>query len=259
MERVTSRLAANPIQSGIFFLASGSVALNQFTERGVDSQMKRTSNRPIPAGKISPGSVIWISSLFLAAGSFLLAATGIQAMIIGLLCVALYNFIYTPLKKVTSLAILPGAIVGALPPLIGFVSAGGILFSCKILLFSTIIFMWQLPHFWLLLIRYEEEYKAAGFKTISAFLNERQIRHLILFCVMLSSVLLMLFVLNFNEMSNKLAYILIILNFVFILLFSRLLLLKRSPRDLWSAFFMLNSFGLVIMSVLIADSLLKSA
>jgi protoheme IX farnesyltransferase len=169
----------------------------------------------------------------------------------------LYNLVYTSLKKITALAILPGALVGAIPPLIGFVSAGGIIFSTKIQLFSTFIFLWQLPHFWLLSIRYGKEYQSAGFKSISNYLNEKQIRYLVFFWTMLSSSFILFLALNANVIDSNIAYFLIVLNLAFILLLFSLLFLKRKTRDIWSAFILFNSFGLLIMSVLIADSLLK--
>ena len=243
--------------AGVFLLASGSVALNQVTEMDVDSVMERTRSRPVPSGKISPGSAIIISLVLLFSGCSLLLSPGILPCVLGVICVVLYNVVYTPLKRITSLAILPGAVVGAIPPLIGFVSAGGTVFSRVIIAFSTIMFMWQLPHFWLLLLRYRDQYEKAGFKTISAFMNEKQIKYLTCFWVLLSSVLLILFVLVVNETIDSLANSIIIFSFVFIIFFSRLILLERDVRDTWTAFILLNSYGLVIMSVLIADSLLK--
>jgi len=219
--------------------------------------MERTRNRPIPAKKISLRSTIVIFSFLLISGSCLLLANGIIPFALGVLCIILYNFLYTSLKKITTLAIMPGALVGAIPPLIGFVSAGGTIFSYKILLFSAFIFLWQLPHFWLLLIKYGEEYQAAGFKTISKYLNEKQIRYLIFFWALLSSGFLLLFTIIADTINRDLAYILIILNLAFILLFFRLLFLKRKSMDIWSAFILFNSFGLLIMLVLIADSLLN--
>jgi len=245
--------------AGVFLLSSGSVALNQVTERESDSVMERTRNRPLPAGKISPASAIMISILLLFSGSCLLGVTGLLSCVLGVICVVFYNAVYTPLKRITSLAILPGAVVGAIPPMIGFVSAGGSVLSTAIIVFSTIMFMWQLPHFWLLLLRYRDQYEQAGFKTIAAFMSDKQIKHLTWFWSLLSSVLLVVFILIVNRTTDTLAKSLIVLNFFFILLFSRLILPERDVRDTWRAFILLNSFGLVIMSVLIADSLLKGS
>lgn len=246
------------LAAGVFLLASGAAVLNQYTEREEDAGMERTRTRPIPSKRISPGQAIVFLMFLLIAGSCLLLSAGIIPFILGMLCVVLYNFVYTSLKKITVLAIVPGALVGAIPPVIGFATAGGDIFNYRIVLFSVFMFLWQLPHFWLLLIRYAKEYQTAGFKTIVKYLDEKQLRYLVFFWVLLSSLFLLLFVLIINEINNYLAGSLIVFNLVFILLFYRLLFPKRISWDSMSAFILLNSFGFLLMIVLIADSLLKS-
>jgi len=243
--------------AGILLLAAGSAALNQFTEREKDSLMPRTMSRPIPAKKVSIGSVIVFFSFLLISGSCLLLLNGIIPFALGALCIVLYNFFYTSLKRISLLAILPGALVGAIPPLTGWVSAGGPILSYEILLFSAFIFLWQLPHFWLLLIKFGKEYEAAGFKTLTRYLDEKQIKYLIFFWAFLSLVFLLFFAEIVIDIKSELPNILIILNLIFILLFYRLLFLQKSSQDTKSAFILFNSYGLLIMVVLIADSLYK--
>ena len=138
--------------AGVFFLAAGSAALNQYTEREADAIMERTKNRSIPSHLISEKTALLLAIIHLIAGSFFLFFNGLTPLLLGLLTVLLYNFFYTRLKKTTVLSIIPGALVGAFPPMIGFTSAGGIVLHQNIILFSVFMFLWQLPHFWLIII-----------------------------------------------------------------------------------------------------------
>ena len=241
--------------SGVFLLASGASVLNQYEEREQDSMMVRTRNRPIPAGKISLVSVLLLFLFLLISGCCLLLGTGIVPCILGMACIVLYNFIYTPMKKISALAIFSGALVGAIPPLIGFIAAGGTLSNTKILWFSVFMFLWQLPHFWILLMRYGKEYQSAGFKTLLSYMNEDWIKWLTFFCVLFSLGFLTCFFVTGSDTSNYPALLITILNFTFLAIFSRIFLLKRNPGHLRRAFILLNSYALVIMIVLIANSI----
>ena len=245
-----------PLMAGTFLLASGSAVLNQYTEREQDSVMNRTCGRPVPSGRITLASAKLLYSVLLIAGSCLLLMNGVIPFALGALNVVLYNLVYTSLKKITSLAIIPGALVGAIPPLIGFASAGGTVLSLKILLFSTFMFLWQIPHFWLLLIRYGKEYRNAGFITISDYLNEKQIKNIVFVWILLTSLLLMLFI-GFTDIFGRyFSYLIFFLNPVFIVFFSRLLFSPKESYRFRGAFIILNVFGILIMFLLIADSLL---
>ena len=96
-----------------------------------------------------------------------------------------YNAVYTPLKKVFSLAIIPGSLVGALPPLAGWVAAGGDILDPKIILISSFFFVWQIPHFWILLLIYGKDYDKGGFPTLTNVFSERQLKILLYIVVVL--------------------------------------------------------------------------
>jgi protoheme IX farnesyltransferase len=133
---------------GIFFLACGAAALNHYQERRTDVLMDRTKNRPIPSGTVTPSSVLVISAVFLILGcATLLLKSTVLTLGIGLLTFFWYNAVYTPMKKVFSLAIIPGSLVGALPPLAGWVAAGGEIFDPKIMLIATFFFHLADPAF----------------------------------------------------------------------------------------------------------------
>ncbi|HVO72560.1 MAG TPA: UbiA family prenyltransferase, partial [Ignavibacteriaceae bacterium] len=130
--------------AGILFLACGSAVINHYQERKTDALMNRTKNRPIPAGKISPGNALRLALILLAAGSIILFySSGILALALGLLNLLWYNGIYTPLKRHNPLAIIPGSLVGAIPPAVGWVAAGGYIFDPQIIVISFFFFIWQ--------------------------------------------------------------------------------------------------------------------
>jgi heme o synthase len=244
---------------GVFFLASGSAVLNQYTERREDLIMERTKDRPIPSKKISKRKALLVSTLLLLAGSIILYNNGFTPFLIGIFTVVLYNFIYTNLKKSTFLSIIPGAIVGALPPMIGYSSAGGTLQNHNIIAFSLFMFLWQLPHFWLIIIKYANDYKEAGFITISKYLNEIQIKYLVFFWVIATSFLVFLFFM-YTHAINKLVLILItLLNLSFILLFYKLIFGEKGTHDIKKAFILINSFSLLLMLIIVAASLLMGS
>jgi heme o synthase len=161
---------------GILLLACGSAAVNHYQERDTDALMNRTRNRPIPSGRMNPGIALNIAILLIIIGSALLyLSAGVLALGLGLLNLLWYNVFYTPLKKRNPLAIIPGSLVGAIPPAIGWVAAGGNIFDSQILIISSFFFIWQIPHFWLLLLVLDKDYQKAGFPTLTQIFNPDQL------------------------------------------------------------------------------------
>jgi protoheme IX farnesyltransferase len=161
---------------GILILACGSAAVNHFQERKTDALMSRTKFRPIPSGRISPLNALIIALVLIVTGSIILyVGSDLLALGLGLLNLVWYNAIYTPLKKYNSLAIIPGSLVGAIPPAVGWVAAGGHIFDPRILIISFFFFIWQIPHFWLLLLILSKDYEQAGFPTITQIFNHEQL------------------------------------------------------------------------------------
>jgi heme o synthase len=165
--------------TGIFLLACSASALNHYQERSTDCLMTRTKSRPIPSGRVKPSTVIIISAvLLIAASAELLVFTNVLTLAVGLTTFIWYNAIYTPLKKKTAWAIIPGSLVGALPPLAGWTAAGGNMLDPKILIVSLYFFIWQIPHFWLLLMLYGEDYRSGGFPTLNDILSPEQLKRI---------------------------------------------------------------------------------
>jgi len=161
---------------GTLVLATGASALNQFQEYEHDAMMARTMDRPIPRGDLSPISVLIFSLLTIVAGLGILSLSSSGwPLVLGMLNVVAYNVIYTPLKRKTIWAIVPGSLVGALPPMIGYTAGGGDPFALDILYVAMFLFIWQIPHFWILLLKYHEEYRAAGFPVLTDKVSHEQL------------------------------------------------------------------------------------
>lgn len=239
------------LSTGVFFLASASSVLNQITERDLDSLMDRTKNRPLPLKKLSLNASFRIFLVLFLAGSILLLATGIIPLVLGLINVFLYNYLYTKLKKITILAIIPGALVGAIPPLIGYSSAGGLIPDHDIIVFSLFMFFWQIPHFWLILIKHGKDYASAGFPSLLNYIDERKILYLIFFWVVFTSAFLTIS--GIDIFNGNIRYPLVVLNILFIFLFYRFLFIKQRQQN---AFLLINSFSFLLMCFLIAGSIL---
>ncbi len=152
---------------GTALVAAGTSALNQVAERDVDAVMHRTRARPVPAGRLSPRTALWFAWLTGITGVVYL--TGLVGALVGALAAATlvsYVFLYTPLKRRTTVSTLVGAVPGALPIVGGWVAGRGALGPEAWVLF-WILFLWQLPHFLALGWLYREDYARAELKTLS--------------------------------------------------------------------------------------------
>jgi heme o synthase len=148
-------------------VAAGASALNQLLEREYDAKMRRTQDRPLPSGRLQPTTVAIFGGVTSVAGLVYLAlAVNLLTSVLGAVTLVSYLFIYTPLKRVTWLNTLIGAVPGALPPLMGWTAARGELSGEGWALFA-ILFFWQLPHFFAIAWMYRDEYAKAGFKMLS--------------------------------------------------------------------------------------------
>jgi len=152
---------------GILLLAMGSSALNEVQEHRFDALMPRTASRPIPRGDLTPlQATVFAVSLAVAGFLILLLAHNLTAALLGALALAWYNGFYTPLKRVSAFAVVPGSLIGALPPAIGWTAAGGSVADPSVLALAFVFFIWQVPHFWLLVGLHAEGYEEAGYPTL---------------------------------------------------------------------------------------------
>jgi protoheme IX farnesyltransferase len=147
---------------GTAFVAGGAAALNQVWERHTDALMRRTRNRPLPAGRLGAAQGAWAGLLLSLAGlvDLAVAVNPVAAAVAGATLVT-YVLVYTPLKTKTSLATLVGAIPGALPPVVGWAAATRDISLPSLVLFG-IVFFWQMPHFLAIAWLYRDDYARAG-------------------------------------------------------------------------------------------------
>jgi len=152
--------------TGGFLVSGASIIINQVLEKDFDALMKRTMNRPIPTHRVYVSEAILLSLLLGIAGlTILLYFTNPLTAFLSLVSMVLYAFVYTPLKRIGPIAVFAGAIPGALPPLLGWTTATGILEPSAWILFG-IQFIWQFPHFWAIAWVSDDDYKKAGFKLL---------------------------------------------------------------------------------------------
>jgi protoheme IX farnesyltransferase len=175
--------------AGVFFLACGASGINQYQERATDALMPRTRKRPLPAGQITPEYALGFSFLLAGSGITILSIwCGITAAVLGLLAVVWYDGVYILLKRVSAFAAIPGALTGALPPAIGWTAAAGSISSPVLWALCLFFAIWQVPHFWLLLIRYGSEYETAGLPSLTRLLGRGQLLRIIAFWMAATAV-----------------------------------------------------------------------
>ncbi len=242
---------------GILLLACGSAVINHYQERQTDALMERTRKRPIPSGKISAANALMIAIVLLTAGSLILfAGSGFLALSLGLLNLFWYNALYTPLKKKNALAIIPGSVVGAIPPTVGWVAAGGYIFDAQILLIAFFFFIWQIPHFWLLLMVLDKDYEKAGFPTVTRMFSVNQFAR-ITFVWIVAAVIAGLLIPVFGIVKSPVIFITIFLVGVWLTWnASRMLGSPETKLNVRFAFRDINLFALSIVVLISIDILI---
>jgi protoheme IX farnesyltransferase len=151
---------------GGFLLSGASIVINQIKEREFDKLMSRTKNRPLPTERVTvQEAAIFGVICAIAAVVILWVFTNPLTTGLSIISMVLYSFVYTPLKRVGPIAVLVGAIPGALPPLLGWTAATGVI-SHEALIIFGIQFIWQFPHFWAIAWVADEDYRKAGFKLL---------------------------------------------------------------------------------------------
>jgi protoheme IX farnesyltransferase len=152
---------------GSLAIAAAGNALNQYLERDVDPLMDRTRSRPVPSGRLTPREALVFGIVGALAGVGMIAATtNVLATLTSVAIFVTYVFVYTPMKRVSSLNTIVGAVPGALPPVVGYAAATGTLDVQAALLFG-IVFLWQMPHFFAISWRYREDYARGGLKMLA--------------------------------------------------------------------------------------------
>lgn len=239
---------------GILFMSMGSSTFNHIQERNTDRLMKRTAGRPIPSGKISVRQAVVAGVIFSLAGIGLLLLTGsLLAAGIGCFTLAWYNAVYTPLKRITPFAVVPGAVIGALPPMIGWTAAGGSLSDPEILLISFFLFIGQMPHYWLLMMKIGDEFKSAGLPVITEIFSGSQLRNLSFIWIFAAAVAVLVFPVSGIMHSAVISFVMVA-GVVLFMMRMFLLSFRGEIMAQWrKSFVTVNLFYLFIIVILIAD------
>jgi len=240
---------------GVFLLAGGSAALNQYQEYHLDAKMKRTENRPIPSGRFSSTNTLIFSIIVSLTGALiLLFGNNLTACILGLLTLLWYNGIYTPMKRKTAFAVLAGAFVGAFPPMIGWTAAGGYVFDTAIILIAMLLFIWQVPHFILLLLKFGPEYEVAGFSSLTSYFSEAQLKKLIFVWVLATAFSVMIIPVA-GFISSGVIIAVLLVSSIWIV-YSFFILMRKQQLNMRKAFMQINLFLMLVLLLFSIDSLL---
>ena len=244
---------------GVFILAGGSSALNEVQESRYDALMERTKHRPIPSGELSSQQALIISVIFILAGLVLLFNSfGIIPALLGAFNIVWYNLFYTNLKRITPFAVVPGSLVGAIPAFIGWTAAGGYLFDSVIVFIGFFLFIWQIPHFWLLMIKYGQEYQQAGFPTIQQSFSPDSLKKIIFSWVLATSAFSISIPLFVRNISLIFFLVIFTLNIVFVLIFATLSFGKKTELSFKKSFVSINVYMFLFMMMLMIYHILDA-
>ena len=239
--------------TGIFLLAAGASALNQYEEWEFDEKMERTRNRPIPSRQLTTSDGLRTANIFIISGFIVLILEGSLVLFgLGVFNVLWYNGVYTFLKRKTAFAVIPGALTGAIPLMMGWVAAGG-KFSDPVLVFlSVFIFIWQMPHFWLIMIKYKDEYKKAGFPVLSDTFSPVMMKLTILAWLIAASAITVYFSWFSIVKFINLRYLLAGVNLLVVLFIGYQLFISRKIR--YRLIFLIgNLYIFIVFAVLIIE------
>lgn len=245
----------------VFLLSCGAAAFNSLQEKETDAKYERTRHRPIVTGSISEQTALIFAITNCCAGSVILLLSGntLVPFLLGLSALIIYNLVYTPLKPISEFALIPGGIAGALPPYIGWTSGGGYLFEPMIWGVMALFFLWQPPHFCLILLEYASEYQGKhNLKNLITRFSANRIKKIIAIWLLsfMCTVLFLTVLPGFLPQSARV--ILVITAPVFVLLFLLHLFQSSSPRYR-ILFVSLNSFLFSIMAVVTLSSLIGNS
>ena len=233
---------------GLAAISAGSFALNQAQEWSIDVLMARTNKRPIPTGKISARRAMALGIAVGTVGLILLYFVSPLAMALSLLTAILYNVFYTLIwKRRWSFGAVPGAIPGAMPVMIGFSANSSKIFSTECMYMFLVMFLWQMPHFWALAIRYREDYKKGGVPVLPTTHGvDRTLYHMGLYVfVYVALALASPWFFHANYL-----YLLIAMPFALKVFWEFIKYFRASGEANWLGFFMWVNFSVIVFMVI---------
>ena len=239
---------------GVLMLAGAASALNQLMEQKRDKLMERTKNRPLPTGRINNFGVLLISGILIVVGIFLLMRISLTCGLLGFINLLWYLGVYTLLKTKTPFAVIPGSLIGAIPIIIGWAAAGGQIFNPLVIFISFFVFIWQIPHFWLLMMIYKNDYENAGYPTFYKIFTESQARWWTVIWIISASLISMAFPF-FKVIEGATPTIIFAILNILVIFYSIFVLLFR-PNKL-KIRMMFHTINLFMLSILILIAIYK--
>jgi protoheme IX farnesyltransferase len=242
---------------GVFLLACGASALNQYQEQDIDALMDRTRSRPLPSGTITAGgALLFAGGSALCGLSLIFVSGGVPGLLLGFFAIAWYNGLYTNLKRKTAFAAVPGALVGAVPPMIGWQAAGGSLSDPGLIVLCLFFFIWQVPHFWLCAAGLSEQYRRAGLPAVTSVFSERQLSRVLFIWIAATAVCALLFVPYGLALHTTIRYLLAAASLALALQALGILRKKTGASVYVRAFAGINIYMLAVTALLFADRLI---
>lgn len=235
----------------VFLLAAGGATFNSIQERTIDGRMERTSLRPLVTGEVSLPAAFIIGILFATAGLILLwSISSVFSAVLGVLALFLYNMVYTPLKPLSIWALVPGAVCGALPPVIGLSCTAIPIFSFAGLLIFSMMVLWQVPHFWLVILAHRKDYVEGEIVNFFNYFTEYQLKKLFVTWIGALAVVMLLYAAIPDNLNNVARFFILLNAILLVGTFVRLPTswtnngAKRLFRAL-NLFLLLHMFGVI--------------
>lgn len=240
----------------VLLLALGVSSLNQVQEYKEDALMTRTKNRPIAAKRITPETGLNISFILIAISFlFIYLSLKVLGLLIFITVVLMYNLFYTKAKKFTIYAAVYGAVLGVIPPLIGWLSAQGNISDIRFIALGLFYFIWQIPHFWLLTLKHSEDYKKAKFPTLVEKFGTQGLERITFIWLLLTVISGLYLILVFHSISILILSILILINIYTVYNIFQL----RTKHQYLKNFIVINSYMILTMFLLMFDKVFMNS
>ncbi len=244
---------------GVFLLSAGGASLNNYQDRHLDASLVRTRTRPLPSGTIAPRHALVQGAALILGGTLALyVAVGSPGPPgVGLLAVGLYNFAYTPLKRHTVFALVPGAICGAMPVLVGWTAAGSAI-SPRTWMMMAVLAVWQLPHFWLVVLAHRADYSKVELPSMLRLFSTAQLRRLVFIWTAVFAVMTLLLPLFEIVITKTAAWLLVANALTLIALVTYRLIIRPHEASYRPLFRALNASAALVMGLIVLGSVLSA-
>jgi len=236
----------------VLFLALGVSALNQIQEYKQDALMPRTKNRPLPSGNMSYAAALTVSlSIITISMVFAYLTHGFFGVILFFVVIIIYNLLYTPAKRKSIYAAVYGAVLGVIPPYYGWISAGESALDLGFIALGVFFFVWQIPHFWLLNLKFYKQYEEAGFPTITKAFGEESLERMTFIWLLLTIICGTFLIFVYQVESYIILGLILVLTLYTLFTISKLL----KNRNYIYNFININVYMLLLMIILCVNAL----